>query len=214
MNAAGFHAHYRFRILFYTLLASLVLAPLSDPLGLGGGLVEALLAVNLGAAVLAADCGPLRTATMVLLTMAVVARPGAAVLGQNAVSMASLALWGVLALAAAANTLRFALWGSAVGAEQVHAALSAYLLAGLFFGLLYWVIEQAAPGSMSAGGASAAGALRLPSAIYFSFVTLASLGYGDILPLSDAARGLAVLEVVGGQLYLAVLVARLVSAAR
>ena len=50
--------------------------------------------------------------------------------------------------------------------------------------------------------------------MYFSFVTLASLGYGDILPLSDPARGLAIVEVVGGQLYLAVMVARLVSAWR
>jgi voltage-gated potassium channel Kch len=49
------------------------------------------------------------------------------------------------------------------------------------------------------------------SAIYFSFVTLATLGYGDIVPRSDLARGLAIVEGVGGQLFLAVMVARLVS---
>jgi voltage-gated potassium channel Kch len=49
------------------------------------------------------------------------------------------------------------------------------------------------------------------SALYFSFVTLATLGYGDIVPRSDVARGLAILEGVGGQLFLAVMVARLVS---
>src|SRR6266545_1577362 len=49
------------------------------------------------------------------------------------------------------------------------------------------------------------------SAIYFSFVTLATLGYGDIVPRTDVARGLAIVEGVGGQLFLAVLVARLVS---
>jgi hypothetical protein len=49
------------------------------------------------------------------------------------------------------------------------------------------------------------------SAFYFSFVTLATLGYGDIVPRTDVARGLAIVEGVGGQLFLAVLVARLVS---
>ena len=46
---------------------------------------------------------------------------------------------------------------------------------------------------------------------YYSFVTLATLGYGDIVPRSEAARGLAIMEAVAGQLYLAVLIARLVS---
>jgi voltage-gated potassium channel len=49
------------------------------------------------------------------------------------------------------------------------------------------------------------------TAIYFSFVTLATLGYGDITPRTDVARSVAILEGVGGQLFLAVLVARLVS---
>jgi hypothetical protein len=104
--------------------------------------------------------------------------------------------------------------GRSAGGEQIYAALSAYLLAGLFFGVLYWVMEQVAPGSLSGAGTSSDGEVRLTSTIYFSFVTQASLGYGDILPLSDPARGLAVLQVVGGQLYLAVMVARLVSAWR
>jgi hypothetical protein len=42
-------------------------------------------------------------------------------------------------------------------------------------------------------------------------VTLTTLGYGDIVPRSEAARGLAIMEAVAGQLYLAVLIARLVS---
>ena len=49
------------------------------------------------------------------------------------------------------------------------------------------------------------------SAIYFSFVTLATLGYGDIVPRTDVARGLAIIEGVGGQRFLAVWWPHLVS---
>jgi hypothetical protein len=147
------------------------------------------------------------------VVLALLARPGAAWLEQHALSRASLVAWALVALLAAASALRFALRGREVGREQVHAALSTYMLAGLCFGLVYWVLEQFVPGSL-AGGGSPEATLPVNATIYFSFVTLASLGYGDILPVSEAARGLAVVEVVGGQLFLAVLVARLVSAWR
>jgi voltage-gated potassium channel Kch len=61
------------------------------------------------------------------------------------------------------------------------------------------------------GSFTPAGDFSRVSAIYFSFVTLATLGYGDIVPRTDVARGLAIVEGVGGQLFLAVLVARLIS---
>ena len=51
----------------------------------------------------------------------------------------------------------------------------------------------------------------MPRAVYFSFVTIATLGYGDIVPKSEVTQGMAVLQAVGGQMYLAVLVARMVS---
>jgi len=46
--------------------------------------------------------------------------------------------------------------------------------------------------------------------MYFSFVTLATLGYGDLVPVGEVARGLAIIEAVSGQLFLAVMIARLV----
>ncbi len=78
---------------------------------------------------------------------------------------------------------------------------------GIFFGVIYWVMEHASPGTFVN-----ANEFSRPSAMYFSFVTLATLGYGDIVPRTEVARGLAVLEGVGGQLFLAVLVARLLGA--
>lgn len=49
------------------------------------------------------------------------------------------------------------------------------------------------------------------TAIYFSFITLATLGYGDIAPVADVARMLAILEAMTGTLFVGVMIARLVS---
>ena len=118
-----------------------------------------------------------------------------------------LALYGLIGLLAAAGTLRFAVSADRVDSEIVYAALSTYLLAGLFFGQIYWSIEQAWPGSLTGPDP-----VSDSTAVYYSFVTLATLGYGDYLPRSDLARGIATFEVIGGQLFLAVMVARLIGA--
>ena len=102
--------------------------------------------------------------------------------------LAGLGLWSVIAVIAAANGLRFSLQAPEVRSEQMHAALGAYLLIGLFFGLAYSVLEKVAPGSFALAGQPLAGDLREAGAIYFSFVTLATLGYGDIVPLSRPPR--------------------------
>jgi len=115
-------------------------------------------------------------------------------------------IWTLIGLLTTVAALRFAMEATKVDAEHLYAALSAYLLAGTCFGLLYWVLEQVQSGTFAASGQ-----FSQTSAIYFSFVTLATLGYGDIAPRADVARGLAIIEGVGGQLFLAVLVARLVS---
>jgi hypothetical protein len=96
-----------------------------------------------------------------------------------------------------------------VGGERISAALCVYMLVGIAFGGFFATLDQLAPDSLvqSASGE----VLGTDGAIYFSFVTLATLGYGDVVPASGPARALAMLEAVFGQLYLVVLVARLVS---
>jgi hypothetical protein len=101
--------------------------------------------------------------------------------------------------------LRAVVTARRVDHEIIYAALSTYLLAGIFFGQLHLAVEGYAPGSYSGPND-----FSEASAIYFSFVTLATLGYGDFLPKSELARGLTIFEVIGGQLYLAVMVARLI----
>ena len=115
----------------------------------------------------------------------------------------------LLALAFTAMvTLAHTLEARRVTTEQISGALSAYLLFGLVWGLAYCLLESAAPGSFSFGDAS--DERLFGDSVYFSFVTLTTLGYGEILPLSDRARSLAYVEATIGQLYLVVLVGKLV----
>jgi hypothetical protein len=117
----------------------------------------------------------------------------------------------LVAILSAGGAVRFAIGANAVDREHLYAALDAYLLFGVFLGTLYWALDRLAPASLVLAGQDADLPLSLSSTIYFSFVTLVTLGYGDILPHNEVARGLAVVESVTGQLYLTVMVAYLVS---
>jgi voltage-gated potassium channel Kch len=196
----------RYEILFYTLLLTMMAAPFVAALQLPGALLEFLLAANLLAAVMPVSTGRGRRVLLAILAVLMLARAATAWFGYPAFSAVTLGLWALLAMFAAAAALRFVMRSSTVDAEHLYAALSAYLLAGIFLGILYWVLEHVEPGTFAATAE-----FSRMSAIYFSFVTLATLGYGDIVPRTDVARGLAIVEGVGGQLFLAVLVARLVS---
>jgi hypothetical protein len=101
-----------------------------------------------------------------------------------------------------------------VSADAVSGAFCGYLLTGLAFSHVYCVVESLHPGSFR-GNEALAGLLRDEREqhfllTYFSFLTLTTVGYGDITPASDAARGLAVVEAIVGQFYIAVLVAELI----
>ena len=197
---------HRYTILFYSLLLTIAAGPLFASMGYGTDLIELFLAANLVAAVIPVRRRSGRRLLLGILIAALVIRIATGWLNQATLAVASLMIWTVIALIAAGIALRFAFSARSVDRQHVDAALSAYLLAGVFFGSFYWVLEQIQPGTFTF-----AGDFSRTSAMYFSFVTLATLGYGDIVPRSDVARGLAIVEGVGGQLFLAVLIARLVS---
>jgi hypothetical protein len=99
----------------------------------------------------------------------------------------------------------------AVTADKIYGALCVYLLIGLTWGFMLLTLEGVQPGSFSLGQGQPSGIAKDPATlVYFSFVTLSTVGYGDITPLSPPARSLAFMEAIIGQIYLAVLVARLV----
>ena len=94
--------------------------------------------------------------------------------------------------------------------HRIQGAVAAYLLLGILWAYAYALIAHLRPEAFS-GPVSPADGPR--AFFYFSFVTLTTVGYGDVLPVHPAARSLAMLEAVTGPLYLAILVSRLVSLA-
>ncbi len=96
--------------------------------------------------------------------------------------------------------------------DTLAGAACGYMLIGLTFGNLLYVYELIQPGSFTIPATfSAAASFEVREVLlYFSFVTLTTVGYGDVLPANPGAGGLAVAEAIIGQLYLAVTVARLV----
>lgn len=95
-----------------------------------------------------------------------------------------------------------------VSADMIAGAIVVYLLMAVIWSQIYWVLESFRPGQFSipAGYGQVTPALLR----YFSLVTITTVGYGDITPLTDVARALANLESVVGQLYLVIQVAWLV----
>ena len=111
-----------------------------------------------------------------------------------------------------ASLLRFVLRAKQVDAEVLCAGISVYLILGLLWGLAYTLVAQVNPNAFSFSTPSGtAAAMSGFTAIYFSFITLATLGYGDITPAADIARMLAMLEAMTGTLFVGVMIARLVS---
>jgi hypothetical protein len=110
------------------------------------------------------------------------------------------------------NLLSFVLRAPSVNTEVLCASISAYLMLGLIFTMAYWLVDQLTPGgAFSFNTKAGKQSMNGFNAFYFSFITLSTVGYGDITPLSRIARWLAALEAMTGLLYMTVLIARLVS---
>jgi hypothetical protein len=119
--------------------------------------------------------------------------------------------FGYTALIILADVLR----QDRVTAEKIRGAVCVYLLIGGTWAFGYLTVLRLDPGAIAFSGA------KIPAAdvgaphwvgdvLYFSFITLTSTGYGDVVPVSPLARWMAQLEAIVGQLYLAILIARLV----
>lgn len=98
-----------------------------------------------------------------------------------------------------------------INVHRIMGAVGAFLLIGVVFAQGYRLIALYSDGAFALGGVPLPTADFMARVNYFSFVTLVSLGYGDITPLHPFGRSLVTLEALTGQLFLAILVARLVA---
>jgi hypothetical protein len=180
--------------------------PTGSGRGLAGSILYALLLVS-GVRALGAD----RLVRLVLMPVAlltlvvelgswVASLPEALVQGMGLLSL-------LLFLAVVLNqTLR----SGPITYHRLNGAVAAYLLLGLIFAHAYSLVALARPGAFTGPIMVADG----PRAFfYFSFVTLTTTGFGDVLPVHPVARALVSLEAVTGTLYVAITLARLVSLA-
>jgi voltage-gated potassium channel len=108
--------------------------------------------------------------------------------------------------------LGYVLRSGKVTADKIYAAICVYLLFGYAWAFVYSLIEEVQPGSFTSVTSMPANDIvsRVMQMRYFSFVTLSTVGYGDIVPHTPAARTMALLEAMLGQFYLVALIGRLV----
>jgi len=106
--------------------------------------------------------------------------------------------------------LKFILRQQIITSELIYAAAAVYFIFGLAWASIYQILEISHPISFSLPDSAASKQTFIFQMWYFSMVTLTTLGYGDIAPVTMSARVFVVLEAILGQLYLAILISGLI----
>lgn len=203
-----------FNYLLVALLIFIVIVPIAAGLDLISVRVSRLLAIP---SLLAVGVWSLRgTGRLYVVSIALVIAGIAMSLAAYARAddswyvISQLLLFAFLGLATF-NNLRQVAAGNDISLNRIIGAICVYLTLGVMWSIAFSILEGTNPGSF-AGLNVADGGDWESDWIYFSFVTITTLGYGDILPLTTTARSLALFEAIVGQFYIAILVAGLVSA--
>ena len=198
-----------YSVLLACMLLQLILAPIFQASAIGLNGERVLGVITLLAAVLAVNVRVLAI-IIVLPTLAfqVVADYSTSAYALNmAVALRFVFMWFVFGL-----VLWRVLHARRVTADIVAGVACAYVILGIVWGDLYVLVEQWRPGSFDIpdGFANAShGGLRAVFT-YFSFITLTTVGYGEVHPTDSSTGALCIAEAVVGQLYLAIMISRMV----
>jgi hypothetical protein len=130
--------------------------------------------------------------------------------GEGAIDAAEAGLNGAFMMFLAVLVLRSVFRDGPITWHRIQGAIAAFLLVGFAFSMAYRMVQMV-DGTAFVQAGSLNERVSSATLSYFSFVTLATLGYGDVVPVNPVARSLAVLEALMGLMYPAVLIARLVS---
>lgn len=219
MNEATSHKHqiiwkrYGFKNLLGWLVVYLMVGPFLESLPYAHTAVSVFLSVVLFSAICAVNKDSKLLPVAIVLLVLTLSLMWLAKLGVFRAS--SMIYPGLLALylgILAYSFLRYIHESKRVDANVIYAALCTYLTLGLLWGALFTLLEGIVPNSFIGGPLDTATAThdKVHFLNYFSFVTLSTLGYGDITPQTQGATALCQAEAVLGQFFTVVLVARLV----
>jgi voltage-gated potassium channel Kch len=210
----------KYSTLLVTFLVFFLVGPLANMFFVGerfgGEIFDVLSIVLLLAALYAVGTrrGPLIVAS--ILTIPVIVGKFAFYVENNSILFEMSDGFSFLALAVVAvSVLRQVLQAKKVSREVVEGAVCVYILLGVAWACLFSLIETLHPGAFQLSSLRTTSVLPVvvearQRFVYYSFITLTTVGYGDIIPVAALAQRLAVLEAMFGQLYLSILVARLV----
>ncbi len=208
----------RFSVLLAVLLTNLLVTPFLPEAAFDLPVSRLLFSATLVAAVYAAS-RRLRAFAIaaVLAAPAIVADWFSLYTDTLTVDYVYMTLGGLSLTLVAVVILNTILRENQVRLDTIFGGICVFLLIGVVWSVVYAAVELALPGSFSQGGVSITeinkGTLdvsRHHQLRYFSFVTLTTLGFGDIVPATNQARALAAGEAILGQLYVAIFIARLV----
>ena len=206
--------HGNFAWLILALLIFLIAVPIADDLHvLSQPILRAIaFSLLLGIGVLSLrGAGKLFVIAMVIVVIGVALNFVAVQTSSTlAIYGSFLAIMAFLLIAISFTFHRVAKWHE-ITANRIVGAVAVYLLLGVLWSVLYTLVEIYSPGSFR--GFDTGTQIDWESEwLYFSFVTMTTLGYGDIVPVSGIAKVLAYMQAIFGQFYIAILVAGLVGA--
>jgi len=195
-------------------LAIFVVFPLHEAAVHGRMILDIVIAALMVSGALAVKKGRITTALVILVTVAAVAvRWIARTVTSNSFRGFSTALIIVSLLLFARIVLLVVFRKGPIRWNRIQGGVAAYLLLGLAWAYAYQLAEEIRPGAMHFASAPGDPEQLTGKLVYFSFVTLTTVGYGDISAVHPLARSLATAEALVGQLFPAILIATLVTMA-
>lgn len=214
MERAGFWASERSLSVLAgaVLVSTFVIGPLIRPAGFGNAvLTVAYLAILASGLAAAEKRGWIFRIVLGLALLSVLGRAAALLAPGELADVGRKLTSALFCLLLSAVVFERIFRAGRVTLHRIAGAVAAYLLIGLVFAFVFDAIELLAPGSFR----FADGALRNPDLsdpmVYYSFVTLTTVGYGDVTPATPLTESLANLEALIGQLFPTILIARLVA---
>lgn len=214
-TAGSFLGWRRFSMmrLVITITALFVTMPFVENLRSGALIESILLTLVLGSAVMA--IGERKHARYIAIPLAVVALAGRWThdLFPSLLPPEVFLIGGIFFVSfVITSLLRFVLTSPKVDTEVLCASIAAYLLLALVWTLGYWLIAESIPNAFAFSAAPGAEtSVKGFNGLYFSLITMCTVGYGDITPVAKIARMLAAMQAMVGLLYVAILIARLVA---